>query len=342
MRSIIVGLISAIALAAPAHAGPVADARGLKVVGHIPGPDGHWDYASFDPERRRVYVSHGDEVLALGVDSGILNVSFAPGDHLHAIVAVPHADVLVTTNSGDNSVRILRASSGALLKSLSVAPDADGAAFDPATGLVMVINGEPGLVTLIDPIAQSVDGTIKVGDALEFGAVDGRGRAFVNIESTGEVAVLDLVHRRVLTRYKLDGCQRPTGLAYVEGRRVISACANNVAKVLDARTGQQIASLKIGPHPDSVLVDPVRHRAFVPTGGDGMLSVIALTGSENDKVIAVIPTHVGARTGAVDPKTGCIYLPTAEFGPPSAPGQRLAILPASFQILVVGNAPARH
>ncbi len=37
-----------------------AGASGLKIVQRIAGPDGGWDYASFDPARRRVYVAHGE------------------------------------------------------------------------------------------------------------------------------------------------------------------------------------------------------------------------------------------------------------------------------------------
>ncbi len=47
-----------------------------------------------------------------------------------------------------------------------------------------------------------------------------------------------------------------------------------------------------------------------------------------------VPTQIGARTGAVDPKTGRIYLPTAEYVPFAA-GQRPTTKPGTFQILVL-------
>jgi DNA-binding beta-propeller fold protein YncE len=321
--------------AAPGLAEPSAAAGGLQVVDRIPGPDGGWDYASFDPARRRVYVAHGTEVLSLDADTGKLNPAFAAGDHLHAIVPVPGANILVTTNSGDNSVRILNASDGTLMKSLTVAADADGAVYDPSTSLMVVVNGDAGLVTLVDPLRQTVVGTITIGDALEFAVVDGKGKAYVNIEATGEIAVIDLAQRKVLARYPMGGCKGPTGLAYVEGDRLISACASHVAKILDAATGREIASLTIGGHPDSVEYDPDRHLAFIPTAEDGMLAVIALTGSADNTIVGAVPTEVGARTGAVDVKTGRIFLPTAQRDPPAAPGQRPKIKPGTFKILVL-------
>src|SRR6185437_6811609 len=288
-------------LAAAPIAAQAAPGGQLQVVKRINGPDGGWDYASFDAARRRLYVAHGTVVLALDLTTGKLNEAFAPGNRLHAVVA--GHDVLVTTNSGDSTAKILKASDGALLKSLSVAADPDGAAYDPATGLVVVIDGDSGVLTLIDPVKQVVAGTIQVGDKLEFGAPDGKGLFYVNVEDKGQVAVVDLKARKVLRRYDMAGCQRPTGLAYVEGGRVISSC-NTLAKVLDAASGKELASLKIGGFPDAVLYDPGRHLAYVPTALDGKLWVIGLTGKQSNAIVESVPTQPGARTGAVDLKTG--------------------------------------
>ena len=320
-------------LAAAPIAAQAAPGGQLQVVKRINGPDGGWDYASFDAARRRLYVAHGTVVLALDLTTGKLNEAFAPGNRLHAVVVVPGHDVLVTTNSGDSTAKILKASDGALLKSLSVAADPDGAAYDPATGLVVVINGDSGVLTLIDPVKQVVAGTIQVGDKLEFGAPDGKGLFYVNVEDKGQVAVVDLKARKVLRRYDMAGCQRPTGLAYVEGGRVISSC-NTLAKVLDAASGKELASLKIGGFPDAVLYDPGRHLAYVPTALDGKLWVIGLTGMQSNAIVESVPTQPGARTGAVDLKTGRIYLPTAEYGP-LEPGKRPQPKPGTFQILVL-------
>jgi DNA-binding beta-propeller fold protein YncE len=323
---------SAMLALAPLAAHAAGDGK-LQVVERVNGPDGGWDYASYDAARRRVYVAHGTVVLSLDLATGKLNPAFAPGARLHAVVVVPGHDLLVTTNSGDSTAKILKATDGALLKSLSVAADADGAAYDPATGLVVVINGDSGVLTLIDPIKQEVAGTIQVGDKLEFGQPDGKGRFYVNVEDKGQVAVVDLKARKVVGRYDMAGCQRPTGLAYVEGGRLISSCSG-LAKILDAASGKELASLKIGGFPDAVLYDAGRHLAYVPTALDGKLWVIGLTGKESNAIVDSVPTQQGARTGAVDLKTGRIYLPTAEYGP-MEPGKRPQPKPGTFQVLVL-------
>ena len=50
----------ALALAAGAQA-----ASGYKVLDKVPGPDGGWDYATFDTAHNRALVTRGTTVLAL-------------------------------------------------------------------------------------------------------------------------------------------------------------------------------------------------------------------------------------------------------------------------------------
>jgi DNA-binding beta-propeller fold protein YncE len=287
--------------------------------------------------RRRVYVAHQNVVIAIDADSGKANLAFAPGNHLHAVTPVPGTDVIVTTNSGDNTAKVISAKDGRLLASIPTADDADGAQYDPKTGLVVVICGDAGTLTLIDPKAMKAVGNIVVGDHLEFGAPDGRGRFFVNVEDKNQVAVVDLAARKVLTRYDLPGCQRPTGLAYVAGARVISACGDGGVDILDANSGHAIATFKVGGFPDAVIYDPERKLAMVPSALSGALSVIALSGPRDNTIIDTVPTQLGARTGAVDTKTGNVYLPTAEYILPAPAGKRPSPKPGTFVVLELGR-----
>jgi DNA-binding beta-propeller fold protein YncE len=336
LTSILAAALLASAAAAPAAlAADPAHPTGLHVVSKIAGPDGGWDYTSFDPVRHRVYVAHGMTVLTIDAATGAMNPAFAPGDHLHAVVPVPGTDLVVTTNSGDNTAKIISAATGKLLASIPTADDADGAAYDPKTGLVVVICGDAGTLVLIDAKAKKAVGRIVVGDHLEFGAPDGKGRFFVNVADKNQVAVVDLEARKVLTRYDLQGCKRPTGLAYVVGGRVISDCGDGGVNILDAASGHVIAAFTVGGFPDSVPYDPTRQLAYIPSALAGTLSVIALSGPSNNTIIDTIPTQVGARTGAVDPKTGRVYLPTAEYLPAAAPGKRPQPKAGTFQVLVL-------
>ena len=337
-RAIVLAAISALALAfagQPTAAIAESGSTGLKVVDRIAGPDGGWDYASFDAAHRRVYIAHGAQVTAIDADTGVVTPLFAAGDRLHAVVPVPNSNLIVTTNSGDSSARVIDATSGKLIASIHTPDDPDSAIYDPHTGTVVVIGGDSGAITLIDAKAGKIKGQFTPGGKLEFAVPDGFGRLYVNDEEKAEIVVVDLDALKVVAHYPMAGCMRPTGLAYVEGHRLVSAC-QSVATILDANDGRVIASLPIGVGPDAVIYDAARSMSYIPSGRAGTLSVIALSGPANNTVIDTIPTAVGARTGTVDPKTGRVYLPSAEYGP-VVTGQRPAMKPGTFRVLVVGK-----
>src|SRR5579863_4132974 len=120
-----------------------------QVTARIHGPDGFWDYATFEPVMRRLYVSRGDGVLALNVDSGKLT-RLAGGDHTHEPLALPGGRRLLLTNAGDNSARLVSTGSGELIADIPTAQAPDGAIYDPRTGLALVLT-RSGTVTLVDP-----------------------------------------------------------------------------------------------------------------------------------------------------------------------------------------------
>ena len=141
--SMLIGL-AAIACGGGATASPAQSPSPLGVVARIAGPDGGWDYASVDAVRRRVFVAHGDEVMAIEADTGRVTPAFARGAHLHAVVPVPGSDRIVTTNGGDSTAKVLSATDGKLIASVATPPDPDGAVFDAFTGDVAVVSGDPG------------------------------------------------------------------------------------------------------------------------------------------------------------------------------------------------------
>jgi hypothetical protein len=169
----------------------------------------------------------------------------------------------------------------------------------------------------------------------EIAAADGTGRVFVNLEDKSKIDVVDVVERKVVASYALPNCEAPTGLAWDAATgALISACDNNVAKVIDAKTGRDLATLKIGKGPDGVLLAAKRRRAFIPAG-DGTLTVLSL--APTIAVVETVLTAKGAKTGAVDPATGDVYLPTASFAPPEKEGTRPQPVPGTFNIVVVSS-----
>jgi hypothetical protein len=320
----------ALALAQPA----AAAAPQYAVTARIAIPDGGFDYASFDPVHRRLYVSRVGGVTAVDVDSGRVTGHLIQAGHTHESLVLDSGSRLLVTDSASNSAHLVDALTGKALAEIPTGKKADGAVFDAESGLALVMDGASGEVTLVDPAKRAAVGSIAIGGGLEFPAVDDAGRGFVNIEDQNRIGVFDIKARKLIGHYALAGCDGPTGLAYIpEAGVLISACDNKVAKVIRASDGADLATLPIGKGPDAVIYDPQRKLAFIPSAWDGLLTVLAVRGPGDVAVAGTIKTQPGARTGALDEKTGRIYLPTARYT--LQPGGRPVAQPGTYQILVV-------
>jgi DNA-binding beta-propeller fold protein YncE len=308
---------------------------GLSVIGTIPGPDGGWDIASVDAEARRLYIAHGDAVMAVDLDSGKVTPKLVDGKRLHSVVPLADGRAL-STNGGDNTATLFEAATGKVIASIATGLNPDVAIFDPASGLALVMDGKDGDITLIDPKTASSPGRIAVGGKLEFAVADGTGRVFLNVEDKAEIAVVDVVARKVTARYKLMGCEEPSGLALnPSAGLLLAACSNQKAVAVQAKDGTIVATLPIGERPDGAIFDAARKLFFIPCGA-GTIAVIG----ENaglPAVISTIATANGARTAALDSKTGKLYLPTADFQAPAEGEKRHTVVPGTFRVLVVGE-----
>jgi len=203
----------------------------------------------------------------------------------------------------------------------------------------VAINGESGLLVLIDVHQAKVVGTISIGGHPEFAVADGKGRVYVNVEGkkSSEIVAVDIASRKVVQKIPLKGCEGPTGLAYDQGNDLlISVCGDNgVTKFIHAANGHEAASIEVGKGADAVMFDPQRHVAFIPSAEKGTLSVIAVRSATDVAVVQTVTTQKGTRLGAVDTTSGRVYLPAAQFGPPVPPIPYPSVLPGTFEILVV-------
>jgi DNA-binding beta-propeller fold protein YncE len=316
-------------------AGAQAAGAGYHVLDRVAGPDGGWDYVRVDTANNKVLVAHGGSVVALDLASKAVTPGLAPGSILHDPLPVNGGAEVLVTNGGTAEAVFYNAKTWAEVARVKTGVGPDAAAFDAHSGLVLVMDHRGGDVTLIDPKTHKAVGSITIGGDLEAAAVDGAGRAYVNVENKNEIVVLDIAKRAVVTRYPLAGCDGPTGLAWdAADKQLIAACDGSTV-VVDAGSGKVVATLDTGKGADGVAFDPRQKLAFVPAGQAGTLSIVAI-GKGKASIIETVKTQVSARTIAVDPRDGRLYLPAAEYGPKPAVG-RAPMIPGSFKILVVGK-----
>jgi len=309
-------------------------APGMIVSQRIAGPDGGWDYASVDPASHRLFVARTDGVMTVDLNTGAVTPQLVAAGRTHSAFVIPGSNIGVVTSSTGSGTYLFDATTGKVTADIKTGKKPDAAVYNPHDKMLYVMNAGDGIVSIIDPVAAKQLATIAVGGALEFAALDGKGHLFINIEDKNELAMVDLKTRTVMRRTRLTGCDGPSGLAYTKGGALISSCGNGIASVVEASSGRQLANVAIGAHPDAVLYDASRDRAYVPAGADGTLTVIDTSGTPH--AIGTVTTQRSARTGAVDPATGKVYLPAARYAAAVGAGRPQAE-PGSFEILVVSK-----
>jgi DNA-binding beta-propeller fold protein YncE len=313
----------------------------------IGAPD-RWDLLTVDAATHRVYIAHGDRVTVVDGRSGELigNVEgYAGGTHGVAIVpslARGYTDDGKAGVAGSFDLKTLQP-----LKSIKADDDADAIIFDPVSGHVFVVDSDPGKITVIDPKSDTVIATLDGAGKLEIGAADGSGKVYVNGEAKQEILRIDTRSNHIDARWPIPACTSPHGLAVdAKSRRVFVSCANGVMVVVDANNGKQLAMLPIGARTDGAAFDPRTLRAF-SSNGDGTLTVIQEKSANDFVVLGNVTTLLGARTMALDPGTGRLYVVAAEMKvnegvEPTDVRHRYSVVPGSAKLLFLDPANTGH
>jgi DNA-binding beta-propeller fold protein YncE len=319
-----------------------AFAAEYKVVDRIKLPDGGWDYVVSDPEHGRIIRTRTDGADLIDVKTGKVTTLKNNGNG-HMIVPVPGTALgVIPLRMPEKMIRIMDTMADKIVADVPGGEGPDGAVYDPFSKHVFVANHNGGTATEVDPVGGKSLAQIEVGKEgkLEFPASDGAGRIFVNIEEPGIIGVIDVKAQKLTAKWKLAGCEDATGLAYTgdKTKLLIVSCGSQVAKVVSAVDGKEVASIPIGKGPDAVIYDPVRQLAFIPCGADGVLEIISVADPAHVTLVQHLPTHILARTGAVDPQSGRVYLMSAEPDPskPRGGGGRPTPKDGSFEMLVIG------
>jgi hypothetical protein len=125
--------------------------------------------------------------------------------------------------------------------------------------------------------------------------------------------------------------------------RIIIGCRGaGMFSVLDAASGKVVFTHGIGGGVDAAEFDPKTGLAYLSTGADGALWIFSEKGPDQFDLVQTVPTQAGARTMAVDRKTGRIYVAGAELGPrpaptPENPRGRPPVIPGTFSVLEIGR-----
>jgi DNA-binding beta-propeller fold protein YncE len=307
--------------------------------------DTGWDYISADTQARRLYVPHGIEVVVIDLDSGSVVGKITGLKGAHGVAVAPEFGRGFVDATDPGSVTIFDLKTLGVIDKIRVGDDPNGIIYDAKLKRIFTADRGSKRLTAIDAKSGKVVGEVDNLDGrTEHLASDEAGHVFLNIQDRGNTLKIDAVNMRVLQSWPVAPCGQPSSMDMDRVyNRVFIGCRSGLLAVLDGDSGRIVASEPIGPGVDAVEFDSAKSLIYSSTGGgEGALSIFHQDGPDKYSIVQNVKTLPGARTMALDHKTGLAYLPVADLGPagaptPENPNPRPRPVPGTFSILVVGE-----
>src|SRR5437016_10320740 len=219
-----------------------------------PGGDEYYDYITVDAEARRVYVSHGTEVVVLNADNYSVVGKIGGLSRSHGIAIAKDLDRGFISDGDSRPGGTVQQVVFFDLKTLKVTGkvptgqfDTDAIIYEPLSKHVFTFNGDSHNSTVIDPEKQTVVTTIDLVGKVEFPAVDGKGMVYDNNPEKNDVVVIDARTNTIKARWPTAPEGAPTSMAMDQKTRRLfsSGRGRQFVTLIDADTGKVLASYPI-------------------------------------------------------------------------------------------------
>jgi DNA-binding beta-propeller fold protein YncE len=308
--------------------------------GAAPDNREYFDYITFDPDSRRLYLSHGSEVLVVNADTGEEAGNISGLKRSHGVAVVPEVGRGFISDGAQGKVVLFDLKTLKVVGEAKTAPDADCIIYDPASKRVFTFNGDSHNATAIDPATGNNVGTIDLGGGPEFAVADGQGFIYNNLEDKSEVLAIDSRNLKVKSRWPIAPAGAPAPIAMDRDHRRLFVAGREPAMlvVMNADDGKVVQSFPISGGADAEVYDSKTGFIFVSTR-EGWVHIFHEDAPDQYSEAGKVKTELGAKTMAYDPKTARIFVDTAEFrkAPENTKGSspsRSAPIPGTFHLLV--------
>lgn len=302
----------------------------------VVGGSSGWDYLLYDSSADRLFITRGTRVLVIDAKTG-KQTGELPASGAHGVALVHDKNRGFISNGRAGTVTVFDLTTLKPRGDIKVGENPDAIIYDPNSKHVIVMNGRSHNLMAIDPDSLKVVADVPLGGKLEFAATD-PGHIYVNVEDTGEIAVVDSKAWKATERWKLADCEEPSGLAIDSStHRLFDVCGNKKMMVVDTANGKVVSTIPTGAGTDAAGFDPELKLAFA-SNGEGTLSVVQAEKGDY-KLLQNATTMRSARTMTLDPKTHRVFLVGAEMVPPASGQGRPTEKPDTFTVLVY--APAK-
>jgi DNA-binding beta-propeller fold protein YncE len=310
-----------------------------------PGNIEYFDYITVDAEARRVYVSHGTEVVVLNADDNTVVGNIGGLKRCHGVVIVKELGKGYITDGDAETVVVFDTKTLKVTGEIKTnQPDTDSIIYEPFTKHIFTFNGNSHNTTVIDPAKGEVITNLDLVGGVEFPAVDGKGMVYDNNEEKHDVVAIDAKTNTVKARWPGAPAGQLVAMAMDQkARRLFSSGRGpQFTVMMDADSGKVLQSYAISGGVDANVFEPATGFLFVSTR-EGKVHIYHEDSPSKLSEVETIDTQYGAKTMQIDPKTHKIFLSTSDFDPPAAPTEKQPHpLPrakqGNFRVLVYGRS----
>ncbi len=299
------------------------------------GSNGGWDYITVDGAAKRIYVSHGTQVNVLSTKGDSVGVILnTPG--VHGIAIVKSLGKGYTSNGRANTVSVFDLSNLKVFTEIPVGQNPDAIFYDDFSKHIITCNGRSKDASIVDPATGKLVATVPLGDKPETAVSDGKGKIFVNGETTSTIIVFDAITYKEIARYKIDGGEEPSGLALDrKTNRLFIACAGSKTMVImNALNGKTVAKFPIGDS-DGLVFDSGLKIAYA-SNFEGTISAVREISADKFEFAGTITSEESARTIGIDLTSHHLFLPAAKIVANPA-GGRPKLVPGTFHVIEIGD-----
>jgi len=270
---------------------------------------GGFDHADVLPATGRVWVAHtANDSLDIidGVNDRYLR-SVANLKGVAGALVAPAANLVFTSNRGEDTVSMFSTTDEAALTKVRVGTRPNGLAHDPTRNLLLVGHGDdPATVAILDVAKRIVLNTVRVPGRTRWTVFDPQqDMFFVNVSNPAVIVGIKASRPgEIACTYQVPATG-PHGLALdTRTRRLFCACDAKKLVSLEADSGKILHELPLSGTPDVLFLNAARRHLYAAIGDPGVIDVFDI---DTMTLLQTVPTEKGANTIAFDAVRNKVY-----------------------------------
>lgn len=305
---ILAATISVVVCAVPALGQPDSE-KPLVFTEAIPleNAKGRFDHFAMGGGKLFVAALGSNAVEVINIGGRVLDRTISIPDP-QGIAFSPETNKLFVA-SGRGKVYIYDGKSYDQLTTIDFAGGADNLRYDAASKRVYVGCGDDeknGAIAIIDAATnQRLPDEYKLGGEPESFQLEKAGpNIYVNVPDLNQIVVVNRSNGKI-SRWPLQGIAHnfPMALDEADHRLFVGVHMPPRLAVFDTSSGRLIAALPSVQDSDDLYFDSDRKRIYMP-GGEGYIAAFQMTDLDHYKLLARIPTAIGAKTAGYYGKQG--------------------------------------